>query len=208
MDFMKDFYIGVYFIHCFLSNNHEKVQQFSWSGLFNFDRLHLKNKKKKGTRFTHLLNRPHSLSPASPLAERSLHHVHSARSSSTLHRIAFRNESFLPLRQVFLALLLRGSVFADLSPGGEWLSLPSVWRGDQPTTQQIPPEHPRTVTPVPSHSSPSLASHCHPGLWGRRPYTCLRSLCHLRADRSDGCWPRPPPPSQQRTGSEGAPGRA
>lgn len=78
------------------------------------------------------------------------------------------------------------AVSVNLSPGKERLSLPSVWRGSQPTTQQIPDEHPADGAPVPSHSSLSHASHCPPGTVGGRPYTCLRSLCHLRTDRSDG----------------------
>lgn len=179
----------MHFINCFLFHNHEQVQQFSWSDLFNFDQLHL---KKKGTRFTHLLNRPHALSPVLPPAEHSLHHSHSpvfqctAQSSSipsnTLHCIGLRNGVFLALKTWSNDSV--AAWFVHLSPGKERLSLPSGWRGNQPPTQQIPLEHhadgsagsitqfPFSRLPLPTRGGGAAA-----------PYTCLRSLCYLRTNR-------------------------
>lgn len=184
----------MYFINCFLFHNHEQVQPFSWSDLFNFDRLHLKKEKKKGTRFTHLLNRPHALSPVSPPAERSRHHSHSpvfqctAQSSSipsnTLYCFGLRNRVFLALKT--WSNYSVAAWFVHLSPGKEWLSLPSVWRGNQPPTQQIPHEHHAdgsagSITQLPFPRLPLPTR----GGGAAAPYTCLRSLCYMRTDRTD-----------------------
>lgn len=188
----------MYFINCFLFHNHEQVQPFSWSDLSNFDRLHLKKeKKKKGTRFTHLLNRPHALSPVSPPAERSRHHSHAQFSSAQHSPRPFpltpstasdsETESSLPLRHGAITPWQRGLFISHQVKSG-FLSL--LCGGE------IGPQHSkslmntmRTEAPAPSRSSLSHASHCPPGAvgWPRRtPASAPSATCGTdRTDRTD-----------------------
>lgn len=53
------------------------MQWFSWSDLLNFNSDFAKtNKQKNGTRLTHSVNRPPTISLTSPLAELAHHHLH------------------------------------------------------------------------------------------------------------------------------------